>query len=182
MLTYETRSRSGQMTQKYPIRGAPTIQWYPNTILRCSSAKSLYLSRPISDWWCSRSLTKRRSPMGLKGRSYDDASTANSSTLREFPGMRSRLSPARKTRSKSIARRNVEHFLPTIKRLNQWTDRKKEVEVPLFAGYCFARLSWADRLTVLQSQGVVRVVGSSARPEPVLAEEIESLRNLVNNS
>jgi len=81
-----------------------------------------------------------------------------------------------------LARRNVENFLPTIKRLSQWTDRKKEVEVPLFAGYCFARLSWADRLTVLQSQGVVRFVGSTAGPEPVLDEEIDSLRNLLNNS
>jgi hypothetical protein len=30
-------------------------------------------------------------------------------------------------------KRNLEHFLPTIKWLNQWTDRKKEVETPLFA-------------------------------------------------
>ena len=58
-----------------------------------------------------------------------------------------------------LKKRNVEHFLPTIKRLSQWTDRKKEVEVPLFTGYCFATLAWEDRLAVLQSQGAVRQVG-----------------------
>ena len=78
--------------------------------------------------------------------------------------------------------RNVENFLPTMRRLSQWTDRKKEIEVPLFAGYCFARFSLADRLPVLQSQGVVRLVGSAGRPEPIPDEEIESLRKLISSS
>ena len=81
-----------------------------------------------------------------------------------------------------LARRNVEHFLPTTKRINQWTDRKKVVEIPLFAGYCFARMSWVDRLPVLQSQGVVRFVGRAERPEPIPDEEIDSLRSLINNA
>lgn len=77
--------------------------------------------------------------------------------------------------------RNVDTFLPTMRRLSQWTDRKKEVEVPLFAGYCFARFSLTDRLPVLQSQGVVRVIGSGGQPEPIPDEEIESLRRLINS-
>lgn len=78
--------------------------------------------------------------------------------------------------------RELETFLPTMKRLSQWTDRKKEIEVPLFAGYCFARVSSADRLPVLQTRGVVRMVGSGDRPEPVPDEEIESLRRLISSS
>ena len=81
-----------------------------------------------------------------------------------------------------LGRRKVEHFLPTIKRRNQWTDRRKEVEIPLFDGYCFARLSWANRLTVLQSQGVVRFVGLGGRPDSIPDEEIDSLKKLVHNS
>jgi transcription antitermination factor NusG len=77
--------------------------------------------------------------------------------------------------------RNVETFLPTVRRLSQWTDRKKEIEVPLFAGYCFARFSLADRLLVLQSQGVVRVIGSDGRPEPIPDREIESLRKVIGS-
>ena len=78
--------------------------------------------------------------------------------------------------------RNVETFLPTKKRLSQWTDRKKEVEVPLFAGYCFAKFSLADRLSVLQSQGVVRLIGSGKQPEPIPDDEIESLKKLITSS
>lgn len=81
-----------------------------------------------------------------------------------------------------LARRNIEHFLPTTKRLSQWTDRKKEVEAPLFAGYCFARLRWEDRLPVLQSQGVTSFVGTAARAEPIPDEEIESLQKVLMNA
>lgn len=81
-----------------------------------------------------------------------------------------------------LARHNVEHFLPTTKRINQWTDRRKELEVPLFAGYCFARLGWEDRLAVLKSQGVVRLVGCAGRPESIPDQEIDSLRKLLSNS
>jgi transcription termination/antitermination protein NusG len=78
--------------------------------------------------------------------------------------------------------RNVEHFLPMTRKLSQWTDRKKEIRVPLFMGYCFARFSLADRLPVLQSQGVVRVVGSTGKPEPIPDEEINALKKVINNS
>ena len=81
-----------------------------------------------------------------------------------------------------LGRRNIEHFLPTTKRINQWSDRRKQVEVPLFGGYCFARLRWEDRLTVLQSQGVVRFVGCAARAEPIPDVEIDSLRTVLRNS
>jgi transcription antitermination factor NusG len=77
-----------------------------------------------------------------------------------------------------LQKRNVEHFLPTIQRLSQWADRKKKVEVALFAGYCFARLASEDRLPVLQSQGVVRLVGCMGRLEPIPDHEIDSLRTL----
>src|SRR5688572_14469709 len=76
----------------------------------------------------------------------------------------------------------VETFLPTMKRVSQWTDRKKEIEVPLFAGYCSGKFSLADRVPVLQSQGVVRVVGSAGKPEPVPDEEINALKRLISNS
>jgi transcriptional antiterminator NusG len=79
-----------------------------------------------------------------------------------------------------LAIRNIEEFLPTVKRLSQWKDRKKEIEFPLFPGYCFARFSLDKRLAVLQSPGVVHIVGA-LRPEPIPDLEIESLRIVLNN-
>lgn len=92
------------------------------------------------------------------------------------------LSRHEKVVRSQLEMRNVETFLPTMTRLSQWTDRKKEIEVPLFAGYCFAKFSLADRLPVLQSQGVVRLIGSGKQPEPIPDDEIESLRKLISSS
>jgi transcription termination/antitermination protein NusG len=92
------------------------------------------------------------------------------------------LSRHEKVVRRQLEMQNVEHFLPTTRRLSQWSDRKKQVEVPLFAGYCFARFSLAGRLPVLQSQGVVGVVGSGGRPESIPDDEIESLRRLIHST
>lgn len=82
-----------------------------------------------------------------------------------------------------LERQHIEPFLPTITQVSQWKDRKKKVEFPLFAGYCFARLGpGEDRFRILQCPGVVRIVGSHERPEAVPDQEIESLRLLVTQS
>ena len=73
----------------------------------------------------------------------------------------------------------IEELLPTVKRLSQWKDRKKEVEAPLFSGYCFARFAWEDRLAVQKTSGVVDIVGGGDRPEPIPDVEIEALKVLM---
>ena len=73
----------------------------------------------------------------------------------------------------------VEPLLPTITKLSQWKDRRKEVVVPLFSGYCFARFAWPDRLAAQTISGVVEIVGGGDRPEPIPDEEIEALKTLM---
>lgn len=80
-----------------------------------------------------------------------------------------------------LLRRDIENFLPLMTRLRQWTDRKKKIEFPLFSGYCFARFSLDARLPVLQTTGVVRIIGRNGRPESIPAPEIESLMIVMNN-
>jgi transcription antitermination factor NusG len=80
-----------------------------------------------------------------------------------------------------LVHQGLEPLLPTVKRLSQWKDRKKEVEVPLFSGYCFVRLDWNQRLPVLKTTGVVDIVGGGHRPEPIPDEEISSLQTLMTS-
>ena len=75
--------------------------------------------------------------------------------------------------------RGIEPLLPLVTRKSQWKDRKKEIESPLFPGYCFARFAWKDSLTVLKAPGVVQVVGGSGRPEAIPDEEIDALKTLM---
>ena len=78
-----------------------------------------------------------------------------------------------------LATLDVECLLPTVLRLSQWKDRKKEIEAPLFSGYCFARFGWPDRLAVQTVSGVVGIVGGGQRPEPIPDEEIDALKSLM---
>lgn len=78
---------------------------------------------------------------------------------------------------------HIESFLPLIKTTRTWSDRKKEVELPLFSGYSFARLvlNSPDRLRVLKTQGVAGFVGVRNIGIPVPEEQIDSLKTLLAN-
>ncbi len=81
-----------------------------------------------------------------------------------------------------LAGKGIEQLLPTVKRLNQWKDRKKQVEAPLFLGYCFVRFAWPERLNVLQVPGVVQIVGGGHRPEAIPDEEINAIKTLMTST
>ena len=76
----------------------------------------------------------------------------------------------------------IESLLATVVRLSQWKDRKKEIESPLFPGYCFGRFCWQDRMAVLKVAGVVDIVGNKARPEPIPEQEIEAIQILITST
>lgn len=80
-----------------------------------------------------------------------------------------------------LDKQGIEPLLPTVKRLSQWKDRKKEIEVPLFSGYCFVRFGQDAKLLIQGVSGVVEIVGSGNRPEPIPDEEIEALKTLMSS-
>lgn len=71
----------------------------------------------------------------------------------------------------------IEPLLPLGKQRRQWSDRKVWTVLPLFSGYCFANFALDTSLAVLQTPGVVRIVGT-VRPEPIPAEEIAVLQKI----
>jgi transcription antitermination factor NusG len=80
-----------------------------------------------------------------------------------------------------LDKQGIEPLLPTVRRLSQWKDRKKEIEVPLFSGYCFVRFSQQEKVPVQKTIGVVEIVGNGSRPEPIPELEIDALRRLMTS-
>jgi len=77
-----------------------------------------------------------------------------------------------------LERKGLEAFLPTITRWSRWKDRKKQVDWPLFPGYCFVRFNGAERLPVLKCTGVVNIISFDGDIAPIPEQEIESIRQL----
>src|SRR6266852_8643929 len=74
-----------------------------------------------------------------------------------------------------------ECLLPVSKYTRHWSDRIKEVEVPLFAGYLFCRMDPHNRLPVLMTPGVIQIVGLGKTPIPVAEEEIAAIQRVGKN-
>jgi transcription antitermination factor NusG len=81
-----------------------------------------------------------------------------------------------------LAGHGIEPLLPLLRRMSQWKDRKKEVYVPLFPGYCFARFTWDVSLAVLKAPGVVQIIGGGGTPEPIPDSEMEAVRKLMTHA
>jgi transcription antitermination factor NusG len=83
--------------------------------------------------------------------------------------------------STQLQGKGYEDFLPTYRSRRQWSDRTKQLELPLFPGYLFCRFDFSNRLPVLITPGVKVIVGFGKIPAPVSCEEIESLRHVVSS-
>lgn len=79
----------------------------------------------------------------------------------------------------ALDQRGIANFLPLRRTLNQWKDRKRWVETPLFSCYIFAQTAFRDRYDVLTVPSVARIVGFGNEPTPVQHEEIDDLKRVV---
>jgi transcription termination/antitermination protein NusG len=101
---------------------------------------------------------------------------AGSKTDRQWYALQTHSRHEKQVRDRLLAV-GIEPLLPLGKQCRQWSDRKVWTTLPLFSGYCFANFALAGSLAVLQTPGVVRIVGT-VRPEPIPAEEIAVLKQV----
>ncbi len=93
---------------------------------------------------------------------------------------RSRQEKAAAARLSSVG---ISNYLPLKSELRQWSDRKQEVQVPLFPGYVFVHLDVrsGSRLEALKTPGIVGFVGNASGPLPIPEKQIESVRTVVSS-
>jgi len=78
--------------------------------------------------------------------------------------------------------KNIETFLPLQRKLRQWSDRKKWVEIPLISGYLFVRISRKQYDLVLHSNYVVSYVRFEGTAAVIPDNQIENLKVMLNQS
>jgi transcription antitermination factor NusG len=84
----------------------------------------------------------------------------------------------RRTQS-ALAAKSVPTLLPLYRTRARWSDRVKETELPLFAGYLFCRFTRAERTSILATPGVRSIVGFGGVPAPIESAEIEALETML---
>jgi len=81
-----------------------------------------------------------------------------------------------------ISAKGYEEFLPLYRSRRAWSDRVKDLDLPLLPGYFFCRFNIEDRyLAILTTPGVRGIVGIGKTPVPVEDTEIETIRAVVRS-
>lgn len=83
-----------------------------------------------------------------------------------------------------LSEQGMETFLPTVKEVHRWSDRKKTVEVPLFSCYVFVRCALApeDRTKIYRVDSILGFVGVRGVPTPILDEQIDGVRSVLSQT
>lgn len=75
---------------------------------------------------------------------------------------------------------NIEHYCPLQKIQRKWSDRKKIIMEPLFKSYVFVRINDKQQTAVRQVSGVVSFVQYLGKPAIVRDDEIDTIRQFLN--
>jgi transcription antitermination factor NusG len=82
-----------------------------------------------------------------------------------------------------LASKGFTTYLPLLREVHLWKDRRKVVDVPAFGGYLFVHYepSLRNRVKVLETTGTVRLLGGNHDPSPVSDREIEDVRRTLGS-
>jgi transcription antitermination factor NusG len=80
-----------------------------------------------------------------------------------------------------LTRRGFNVFLPLIKELRQWSDRKKRVEAPLFRSYIFVLVEEFRLPDVLQVPGVAWNIRHNGKPAVLHPKELETIQRFLSS-
>jgi transcription antitermination factor NusG len=80
-----------------------------------------------------------------------------------------------------LAEKAVEYYLPLIKIMKQWSDRKKIVEETLFKSYIFVKASNKNYIDILQTYGIVKFISFEGKAASIPDYQIEAIRKSITD-
>lgn len=81
-----------------------------------------------------------------------------------------------------LEKADIEVYCPLQTTLKQWSDRKKKVKIPIFPSYVFVKVDEKGREKVLQDFGVLNFVFWQGRPAVIKEEEIDVIKEHLEES
>ncbi len=81
-----------------------------------------------------------------------------------------------------LQKKGVEVFCPVVKRVRQWSDRKKVIEEPLFKSYLFVKMEEKNRPSVFGTPGIVNFVFWLNKPAILHDYEVENIKLMLKEA
>jgi transcription antitermination factor NusG len=77
--------------------------------------------------------------------------------------------------------KEYDEFLPLYRKRNRWSDRVKEIDVPLFPGYIFCRADLDRHPPLVTTPGVIGIVSFGSSPATISDQEIEAIKAVLDS-
>jgi transcription antitermination factor NusG len=81
----------------------------------------------------------------------------------------------------SLHGKEYEAFLPLYRKRSPWSDRVKEIDVPLFPGYVFCRGDFSGRPRLVTTPGVIGILSFGGIPAIISENEIEAIKSVIRS-
>lgn len=79
---------------------------------------------------------------------------------------------------KKLQEQHIEAYSPIIKKMQQWSDRKKMVEFPMLSGYVFVNIDLQQKEKVLHCPGVFAFIKFNGMEAKIRDVEISTLKSI----
>ena len=83
---------------------------------------------------------------------------------------------------KQLVNTGIDVYLPLIKTLKQWSDRKKWVEEPFIRSYIFVFIDEADLQQALNTPGIVTVIRFGGKPAKIQENQIDLIKSVLSSN
>ncbi len=70
-------------------------------------------------------------------------------------------------------------YLPMVKKMKEWSDRKKMVEEPLFKSYIFIKIRKNQIFDILQMSSIIKNVKFDGEPAVMRQQHIDLIKELI---
>jgi len=74
-----------------------------------------------------------------------------------------------------LTKKKIKAYLPLQNVIRQWSDRKKEIKVPMFPNYVFINSTERERFKLLKIGGVLKFITFEGKPAMVSEDEISNI-------
>ena len=79
-----------------------------------------------------------------------------------------------------LKEKDIDSYLPIIRRKHRWSDRMKWVETPVFKSYLFAHINLKNYLDVLQTRGVHHIIKFQNKIAVIPDYQIDNLKKMID--